>query len=217
MRELIRERLAGSEPGAPEDVHVPGVSGDLPAALRRVRLRRLIPAAVLIPIVEHDSGLTVLLTRRSDDLKHHPGQISFPGGRLETQDPGPAAAALRETWEETGLETERVEVIGYLDNYLTITGYSVTPVVGFVRPGCEYAADETEVAEIFEVPLGHLLDPGNVVRRHKRFMGVRLPYFEIPYGRHNIWGATAGMLVGFRQRLYPEQEGAGHQGPGHSR
>jgi 8-oxo-dGTP pyrophosphatase MutT (NUDIX family) len=205
LRELIRERLAGTTPGAPEDVHVPGVSGDLPAALRRVRVRRLVPAAVLIPLIEHADGLTVMLTRRADDLKHHPGQISFPGGRLEDVDTGPADAALRETWEETGLETDRVEVVGYLDNYLTITGYSVTPVVGFVQPGFDYVPDETEVAEIFEVPLSHLFDPVNVVRRHKRFMGVRLPYFEIPYGRHNIWGATAGMLVGFRNRIYPEE------------
>lgn len=205
MRELIRERLAGTSPGAPEDIHVPGVFGDLPRMLQRMRFRRLVPAAVLIPLIDHRDGLTVLLTRRSDELKHHPGQVSFPGGRLETHDAGPAAAALRETEEETGLKTGRVEVVGYLDNYLTITGYSVTPVVGFVRPGFEYVPDETEVAEIFEVPLAHLFDPANVVRRQKRFMGVSLPYFEIPYGRHHIWGATAGMLVGFRQRIYPDE------------
>jgi len=206
LTELIRERLAGSAPGSPEDVHVPGVRGDLPSVLRRVRVRRLVPAAVLVPLVRHPEGLTVLLTRRADDLKHHPGQISFPGGRLEPVDSGPAAAALRETREETGLEADRVEVVGYLDNYLTITGYSVTPVVGFVEPGFDYVADETEVAEIFEVPLAHLFDPANVVRRRKRFMGITLPYYEIPYGPYQIWGATAGMIVGFRGRIYPEEQ-----------
>jgi 8-oxo-dGTP pyrophosphatase MutT (NUDIX family) len=206
LTELIRERLAGSAPGSPEDVRVPGVRGDLPSILRRVRVRRLVPAAVLVPLICHPEGLTVLLTRRADDLKHHPGQISFPGGRLEPVDSGPAAAALRETREETGLEADRIEVVGYLDNYLTITGYSVTPVVGFVEPGFDYVADETEVAEIFEVPLAHLFDPTNLVRRRKRFMGITLPYYEIPYGRYQIWGATAGMIVGFRGRIYPEEQ-----------
>lgn len=203
LSELIRDRLAGTSPGAPEDVRVPGIKGDLPQYLRRLRVRRLTPAAVLVPLVEHPDGLTVLLTRRADDLKHHPGQISFPGGRLEPVDDGPAAAALRETQEETGLGADRVEVVGYLDNYLTITGYCVTPVVGFVRPGFDYVPDETEVAEIFEVPLAHLFDPANVVRRRKRFMGMTLPYYEIPYGSYQIWGATAGMIVGFRGRIYP--------------
>lgn len=206
LSELIRERLSGTAPGAPEEVRVPGVGGDLPGILRRVRIRRLVPAAVLVPLIQHPDGLTVLLTRRADDLKHHPGQISFPGGRLETEDSGPAAAALRETREETGLESDRVEIVGYLDNYLTITGYSVTPVVGFVQPGFDYVPDETEVAEIFEVPLAHLFDPANVLRRHKRFMGVTLPYYEIPYGPYQIWGATAGMIVGFRGRIYPQED-----------
>jgi 8-oxo-dGTP pyrophosphatase MutT (NUDIX family) len=174
--------------------------------LRRVRVRRLVPAAVLVPLVEHPDGLTVLLTRRADDLKHHPGQISFPGGRLEPADAGPAAAALRETHEETGLAADRVEIVGYLDNYLTITGYSVTPVVGFVRPGFDYVPDTTEVAEIFEVPLAHLFDPANVVRRYKRLLGIRVPYYEIPYGPYHIWGATAGMIVGFRGRVYREDD-----------
>ena len=204
MKARIAERLAGTRPAAPEDVRVPGHVGDLPKALNRLRVRRLTPAAVLVPLVDHAHGLTVLLTRRADHLKHHPGQVSFPGGRLEPGDAGPLDAALRETHEEVGLHANRVEVLGYLDNYLTITGYSVTPVVGLVRPGFDLSLDLTEVAEAFEVPLSHLVDPVNVQQRHKRFMGIRLPYYEIPWENQNIWGATAGMLVNFRQLVVDE-------------
>ncbi len=179
--------------------------GDLPRMMRRLRIRRLVPAAVLVPIVDRPGGLSLLLTRRADDLKHHPGQISFPGGRLEDRDEGPTGAALRETQEEVGLHQDHVEVVGYLDNYLTITGYAVTPVVGFVRPGFELTLDTTEVAEAFEVPLSYVLDRERVFRRQRRFLGIRLPYFEIPYGEYNIWGATAGMLISLRQRLFEEE------------
>lgn len=204
IKARIAERLAGTRPAPPDDVHVPGHHGDLPKALRRLRVRRLTPAAVLVPLVDHAHGLTVLLTRRADHLKHHPGQVSFPGGRLEPGDTGPVDAALRETHEEVGLHASRVEVLGYLDNYLTITGYSVTPVVGLVRPGFDLSLDMTEVAEAFEVPLSHLFDPGNVLQRHKRFMGIKLPYYEIPWQNQNIWGATAGMLVNFRRLVVDE-------------
>lgn len=203
LRTLIRRRLAGSQPQPADRINMPGY-GDLPRMMQRLRVRRLVPAAVLVPIVDRPAGLSLLLTRRSEDLKHHPGQISFPGGRLESGDQGPAGAALRETREEVGLPEEHVEVIGYLDNYLTITGYAVTPVVAFVRPGFQLTLDTTEVAEAFEVPLPHVLDRTRVIRRHSRFLGVRLPYFEIPYGEYNIWGATAGMLVSLRQRLFEE-------------
>jgi 8-oxo-dGTP pyrophosphatase MutT (NUDIX family) len=167
--------------------------------------KRLTPAAVLITLVDHSDGLSVILTKRAEHLKHHAGQISFPGGRQEQSDDGPAAAALRETYEEIGLKDDRIEILGYLDNYLTITGYSVTPVVGVVRPGFVLDIDQTEVAEAFEVPLAYLFDKSNALRREKRFMGVRVPYYEIPYRRHNIWGATAGMLVSFRMRIFEEE------------
>lgn len=183
------------------------MSGDCPEIWRKFIPKRLIPAAVLIPLVEHPQGLSVLLTRRAEHLKHHPGQISFPGGRLEDCDDGPAAAALRETFEEIGLESDRIDVVGYLENYLTITGYGVTPVVGFVRPGFELRIDETEVDAVFEVPLSHLFDEQNALRREKRFMGIRVPYYEIPYQEHNIWGATAGMLISFRSMLYEDDQG----------
>lgn len=203
LKALIRRQLAASAPVPAERISMPGF-GDLPSLLRRIRVRRLIPAAVLVPLIDRPEGLSVLLTRRAEHLKHHPGQISFPGGRLERTDDGPAAAALRESHEEIGLPLAHVEVVGYLENYLTITGYSVTPVVGFVRPGFELSLDTTEVAEAFEVPLEYILDHGNLIRRETRFMGFRVPYYEIPYKQYHIWGATAGMIVGFRSRLFDE-------------
>lgn len=186
---------------------MPGIPGDLPAILRRIRIRRAVPAAVLVPLVEREDGLTVLLTRRADHLKHHGGQISFPGGRLEEHDLGPAEAALREAEEEVGLPPAHVDVIGYLDNYITITGYCVTPVIALVRPGFDLVIDETEVAEAFEVPLRHVMDPVQVLRREKRFLGVSISYYEIPYLHYNIWGATAGMLVSLRMALMEEESG----------
>lgn len=205
LRSRIRARLAGSRPAAPERVRVPGGEGDLPALIRRLTPRRLVPAAVLVPLIDRPEGLSVLLTRRADHLKHHAGQISFPGGRLEAVDAGPREAALREAREEVGLAEERVEVVGYLDNYLTITGYCVTPVVSFVDPALDVVIDETEVAEAFEVPLAHLFDATNIHRRERRFLGYAIPVYEIPWERHNIWGATAGMLVAFRRRILDDE------------
>ena len=201
MKTLIARCLAGTRPAPPESYRVPGLPGDLPAALERLRPRKLVPAAVLLPIIDRPSGLTVLFTVRAPGLRHHGGQVSFPGGRLDPGDPGPREAALRESAEEIGLAAALVEVVGYLPNYLTITGYSVTPVVGFVRPEFDPAPDATEVSEAFEVPLDILLAPGSMQLRHKRFMGVRLPYYEMPWGEHRIWGATAAMLVNFCDTL----------------
>lgn len=183
---------------------MPGVPGDLPLLLRRIRLGRVVPAAVLVPLMNRPGGLSVLLTRRADHLTHHAGQISFPGGRLEPGDQGVADAALRETEEEIGLPASHVEIIGYLDNYITITGYSVTPVVAIVRPDFDMRIDQTEVAEVFEVPLDYVLDPARVRRRRKKLFGIRVAYYEIPYGPHHIWGATAGMLVALRMALTGE-------------
>ncbi len=163
--------------------------------------RALKPAAVLIPIVERSAELTVLLTKRTDHLHDHPGQISFPGGRSEAGDPTPAATALRETAEEIGLEHHLIEVAGYLDPYETVTGYLVTPVVAFVQPQFELAVDHFEVADVFEVPLTFLLDLNN--RRTHRFLrdGVERFYYAFEYEQRYIWGATAGMLSNFIARL----------------
>jgi 8-oxo-dGTP pyrophosphatase MutT (NUDIX family) len=206
VRQLIARCFAGTRPAPPEHYRIPGVPGDLPAALERLRPGRLVPAAVLVPVIERPQGLTVLFTVRAPELRHHAGQVSFPGGRLDPSDPGPREAALREAREEVGLGDELVEVAGYLPNYMTITGFSVTPVVGFVADEFQPRLDASEVSEAFEVPLEVLLDPGSMQLRHKRFIGVKLPFFEMPWGDHLIWGATAAMLVNFRDILREYRE-----------
>lgn len=161
----------------------------------------LTPAAVLVPIVAREAGLSVLLTQRTAHLNHHPGQISFPGGRMESGDTGPVMTALRETEEEIGLAREQVELLGRLPEYRTGTGFAVTPVVGFVRPPLRLTLDAFEVAEVFEVPLGFLLDPQNHKRHRMEYQGRIREYYAMPYGDRYIWGATAGMLVSLSQLL----------------
>lgn len=152
-------------------------------------------AAVLVPLVNRPAGLNVLLTQRSADLPDHPGQISFPGGRVEPGDRDHVAAALRETAEEVGLASEHIAILGALPNYETVTGYRVTPIVGWVEPPFSVRPDPVEVADVFEVPLAFLLDPDNQ-QRHFRMLGTRRrDYWAIPYGDRYIWGATAAMLM----------------------
>jgi 8-oxo-dGTP pyrophosphatase MutT (NUDIX family) len=154
-------------------------------------------AAVLIALVMHATGPTVLLTRRTAHLHDHAGQISFPGGGVEVHDDSPVATALRETEEEVGLRAEAVEVLGSLPRYATATGYVVTPVVGLVRPGFALALDRFEVEEVFEPPLAFLMDPVHHERRLIDFDGVRRTFYAMPYEagrRYFIWGATAAML-----------------------
>jgi len=153
------------------------------------------PAAVLVPVVRRDTGLTILFTQRTDHLYDHAGQISFPGGRTEAHDESPAATALRETFEEIGLPQSRVEVLGSLPEYTTVTGYHVTPVVGLVRPPLALSLDAFEVAEAFEVPLTFFLDPANHQRNTLQHQGRTRHYYAMPYEQRYIWGATAGMLM----------------------
>ncbi len=152
-------------------------------------------AAVLVPLVNRADGLTVLLTQRSADLPDHAGQISFPGGRVEPTDPDLGSAALREAEEEVGLPRERVTLLGTLATYETVTGFRVTPVVGWVEPPFTVRPDPVEVADVFEVPLAFLLEASNQ-QRHFRMMGDRRrDFYAIPYGDRYIWGATAAMLL----------------------
>ncbi|PPE69390.1 CoA pyrophosphatase [Caldimonas thermodepolymerans] len=166
-------------------------------AERRMAGREPAHASVLVPLVMRDE-LTVLLTRRTEHLRDHAGQISFPGGRAEPHDPDPAATALREAEEEIGLPREHVEVLGTLPIYRTVTAFMVTPVVALVRPGFQLQPDPFEVAEAFEVPLQFLMQPANHRRHAFEFGGERREFFSMPWEsgaqRYFIWGATAGML-----------------------
>ena len=163
-----------------------------------------VPAAVLMAIVLRERP-TLLLTQRTSHLRDHPGQISFPGGRVETSDASPTAAALREAEEEVGLDPGLVEVVGYLPRYVTGTGFEVTPVVSFVAPPLELRGDPFEVAEIFEVPLEFFFDSGNYQPMAIHFQGRRRNFYSIPHGERFIWGATAGMIRSLYDRLYGVQ------------
>ncbi|HEX9450940.1 MAG TPA: CoA pyrophosphatase [Burkholderiales bacterium] len=153
-----------------------------------------VSAAVLVPIVNRPAGLTLMFTERTAHLHDHAGQISFPGGRVDEGDSDRIATALREVEEETGLNPSRVEIIGRLPDYDIPTGFRVTPVVGWVEPPFELKPDPFEVADVFEVPLGFFLDPANHQRHSDMKNGRVRHYYSMPYGKHNIWGATAGML-----------------------
>jgi len=161
-----------------------------------------IEAAVLVPMVMRENGLTVLLTQRTDHLHDHAGQVSFPGGRVEPDDESAVATALRETEEETGLSPSHIDVIGSLPRYLTSTGYAITPVTGLVRPGFSLAPDDFEVAHVFEVPLNFLTDHRNY-RLHRAQLpdGAVRQYYSVPWEDFFIWGATAAMLRGMYQIL----------------
>jgi 8-oxo-dGTP pyrophosphatase MutT (NUDIX family) len=161
------------------------------------RRRASIPAAVLLVLVERDAGLGLILTQRTAHLVDHPGQVSFPGGRVEPKDRDPMHTALRETEEEIGLAREKVEVLGLLDPYHTSTGFTVTPVVGLVRPPFRLTLDSFEVEEAFEVPLEFLMEPVNRRRERRVHDGVEYEYDVFVHEGRIIWGATAGMIVGF--------------------
>jgi len=198
----VRERLAHTRlPADPLKVTVPvGIAG-WPAELQRKLISNLTPAGVLIPLIERDQGLSVLLTERAADLKHHAGQISFPGGRMEHSDADIRATALRETREEVGIEAHQVEVAGHLDPAPTVTGYAVTPVVGLVDAKISLSLDRKEVAEAFEVPLSFLMESRNQRLSSRDFEGVRVPVVEFRYRQWRIWGATASILLSLREEI----------------
>lgn len=188
----LRDRLkAGLEaPGS-----APLLAGDLPG----LSGADSIAAAVLIAITEREEP-GVLLTVRRADMRTHAGQVAFPGGRV---DPGETAeqAALREAWEELGLPAQTVQLAGRIETYCTVTRYAVVPIVGIVPPDLPLEPHEHEVADWFEAPLAHLLDPSNHVRRSALFQGTRRHYYEIAWQDRKIWGATAAILVNLSRRL----------------
>jgi len=158
------------------------------------------PAAVLVPVVDRPDP-SVILTLRPETMRKHPGQISFPGGRIDPDDDGPVAAALREAEEEIGLPPSSVDVIGLADRYRTVTGFEVTPVVGVVPPDLPIRPQPGEVAAVFEAPLHYLLDPDNHRIREAEWRGRLRTYYEIEWGERRIWGATAAMIVNLSRRL----------------
>jgi 8-oxo-dGTP pyrophosphatase MutT (NUDIX family) len=198
----IRDSLAPQASASGDDML--WLTGAAPEVLQRIRAAvpaMRVPAAVLVPLVERDRGMTVLLTQRAATLKDHAGQISFPGGRIEPEDADAWRAALREAHEEIGLQENFVEFAGYLPDHWVGTGFRVTPVVGFVNPGYELRIATAEVHDVFEVPLDFILDAANHISRTRELGGVKLEVYDIPYGDRNIWGATAGMLLTLRRLL----------------
>jgi 8-oxo-dGTP pyrophosphatase MutT (NUDIX family) len=203
LKDWIAEHLDPLNEGAPVQGGARRSDYDLtPGALAGQSDQSLTPAAVLIGLVERDAGYTVLLTRRSDNLRRHTGQVALPGGR---RDPGetPWETALREAEEEIGLERRFVSLAGLSTPYQTGTGYLITPVVGFVAPGFELSPNPDEVADIFETPFGFLMDPANH-EEHERALptGERRRFYAMTHDDRFIWGATAGILRALYDRLY---------------
>ena len=180
------------------------VRGDLdrdPLAWEQAGVTATRPAAVLVPVVDHaEPG--VLLTMRTSELPSHANQIAFPGGKIDSGDASPLAAALREAQEEIGLDAALIEPIGYLDLYLTFTGFRILPVVARVIPNYQLRINASEVADAFEVPLAFVMDEANHARKSRDWKGVTRHYYEMPFGERYIWGVTAGILRNLYEKIY---------------
>lgn len=176
---------------------------DLNPDFRPPERAELRPAAVLVAVIETISGPQVLLTKRSSRLKHHPGQIAFPGGKVDAGDASVIAAAQREAEEEVGLDPGLVEVLGELPLHETVTGYTVTPVLGWIRAGFAPRPEAGEVEEVFWVPLAHVTDPARFRVERRVWLGQPRRYYVVPYGPYYIWGATARILRGLAERMAP--------------
>ena len=198
----IRRRLAGTRmPADPLAVDMADISNRMPDSVVSKLATDLRPAGVLIPIVERRQSLSVLLTERSSSLRHHAGQVSFPGGGMEAHDADITATALREAQEEVGIEPHEVDIAGFLNPTPTVTGFAVTPVIGFVRESFCLNIDPVEVESAFEVPLDFLMDPRNEEHSEREFEGITIPVVTFHYDGQRIWGATAAMLLTLRQLL----------------
>jgi len=201
----VRRRLSLDVPAALRDPSAPAVRGDLdldPESWRKAGVTAAKPAAVLIPVVDRPAP-TVILTQRTAELPSHAGQIAFPGGKIDG-DETPAGAALREAEEEIGLASALVEPLGYLDLYLTFSGFRILPMVARVVPDFELTLNRFEVAEAFEVPLEYVMRPDNYQRKSRDWNGITRHYYEIPYRNRYIWGVTAGILHNLYERIFQE-------------
>lgn len=199
-----RLRLTLDVPAGLNDASITPSRGDHdvdPVMLKIAEVRPIRPAAVLVPVVDHPEP-TVLLTQRSQHLPDHPGQVSFPGGKIDKTDADPLASALREADEEIGLDRAHVEPLGYLDLYMTTLGYRIVPVIARVKPGFTLKLNAKEVDNAFEVPLAFLMDQANVQRHSRDWQGMTRHYYAITFGERYIWGVTAGILRNLHERIY---------------
>jgi len=198
-----RARLTLEVPPALTDPNVEGARGDLdlnPEMWVRAGVKATKPAAVLVPIIDRPEP-TVLLTLRTADLASHAGQVAFPGGKIDPADESPVAAALREAREETGLAPGFIEPIGYLDLYLTFSGFRILPTLARVKPDFALTLNPSEVVEAFEVPLAFVMAPANVQRKTRDWNGLQRDYYAIPFENRYIWGITAGILRNLYDRV----------------
>jgi 8-oxo-dGTP pyrophosphatase MutT (NUDIX family) len=204
--ERARARLSLDVPAGLTDASITPKRGDHDAdpVMKKIsEVRPIKPAAVLVPVVDNPEP-SVLLTQRAQHLPDHPGQVSFPGGKIDQSDASPLASALREAEEEIGLDRSFVEPIGYLDLYLTTLGYRIVPVIARVKPGFSLTLNVSEVDASFEVPLGYLMDQNNIERHSRDWQGMRRHYYAITFGERYIWGVTAGILRNLHDRIYTE-------------
>jgi 8-oxo-dGTP pyrophosphatase MutT (NUDIX family) len=199
-----RSRLSFAVPPGLNDASIIPARGDHdldPVMQAIAEVRPIRPAAVLVPVVDRDEP-TILLTQRTADLSDHPGQIAFPGGKIDASDESPLAAALREAQEEIGLDAQHVEPIGYLDLYMTTLGYRIVPTLARVQPDFCLHLNRAEVADAFEVPLSFLMEAANHQRHSREWKGMMRTFYAIPFGERYIWGVTAGILRNLYERVY---------------
>jgi 8-oxo-dGTP pyrophosphatase MutT (NUDIX family) len=199
----VRARLTLEVPAGLTDASVTPARGDHDAdpVMRKIaEVRPIRPAAVLVPIVDYPEP-AVLLTQRAQHLPDHPGQVSFPGGKIDKGDADPRASALRETEEEIGLDRAHIEPLGYLDLYMTTLGYRIVPVIARVKPGFSLKLNVSEVDATFEVPLSFLMDQNNVQRHSREWQGMTRHYYAFTFGERYIWGVTAGILRNLHERI----------------
>jgi 8-oxo-dGTP pyrophosphatase MutT (NUDIX family) len=204
--ERARARLRLDVPRALTDPSAEGARGDLdlnPEMWVRAGVKATKPAAVLVPVIDRPEP-TVLLTLRTAELASHAGQVAFPGGKIDPVDESPVAAALREAREETGLAPSFIEPIGYLDLYLTFSGFRILPTVARVKPDFTLTLNPREVVEAFEVPLAFVMQPANHQRKTRDWNGMQRDYYAIPFENRYIWGITAGILRNLYDRIYAE-------------